>query len=193
MRAIFLVRHPIVTVWTQLMRGRSTSANVTLRLLRKHHMRWHNDAQVHASHWASMLTLDREHGDWSWRRYALWQRPHLLVRFEDLTDAMRRRLELRRVIDFVFGDVWTSPATARRLRCAVEQATQMYEQHREGTLRINRGLMRAALERTPPWLQGEAASNHSTADEIWKLVRAPAQMLNYERHGYHLLPGIGLK
>ena len=51
----------------------------------------------------------------------------------------------------------------------------------------------AALERTPPWLQGEAASNHSTADEIWKLVRAPAQMLNYERHGYHLLPGIGLK
>ena len=87
-------------------------------------------------------------------------------------------MELRRVIDFLYEGqpttLWSNPlGGVGKIQCALNAATRLHESRWKGPV-FDRETMRLKFE--------------GVADAIWKIVRGPATLLDYQRADYHLLP-----
>ena len=199
-RAIFLVRHPFLFTWASLLARRAADPRRHVRRIQSRaagnrtagfwSRRLHSAAVDTARQWNALINYQghftstgttNANVDWSWHLWRRSGRASVLVRLEDLQVPGRARYELRRLIDFVFEGQPAALGTNPRTRCALEQATQMHDAHRQGARILDRDQVRRALEHEPT----------RTGDAMWKLVAQTAEQMDYTRHGYYeLLPPV---
>ena len=109
-----------------------------------------------------------------WKRRG---RESAVFRIEDFQDPGRASYELRRLIDYVLAEEPMKMGIKPRLRCALKQATQMHDAHRNGSLVMDRDQARRVFE----------DEQFQTGDAVWKVVSNDAEALGYSRHGYYEL------
>ena len=196
-RAVFLVRHPFVAIWASLLERRARDPSIRLRSIQKKNRarnfwstRLHATAVHTAKQWASMINYRGHseghrsvaHVDWSWRVWRRSGRGSAVFRIEDLQDpGPRASYELRRLIDYVFADQPNALIINPRPSCALKRATQIHDEHQNGSLVIDRDQARRVFE----------DERFQTGDAIWKVVSNEAEELGYSRHGYYELMRTG--
>ena len=187
-RAVFLARHPFVTIWASLLARRARDPTIRLRSIQKKNRtrnfwspRLHDAAVATARQWRSMVNgvfrRTEAHVDWSWRMWKRRGRESAVFRIEDFQDPGRASYELRRLIDYVLAEEPMKMGIKPRLRCALKRATQMHDDHRNGSLVMDRDQARRVFE----------DEHFQTGDAIWKVVSNDAEALGYSRHGYYEL------
>ena len=193
-RAVFLVRHPFVAIWSSLLARGARDPSIRLKSIqsRRAHDFWstrlHGTAIQTAKQWASLISYGGHsafqgtkrfmaHVDWSWRMWRLRGRGPALFRIEDFQDPARADYELRRLIDYVFAGQPSAHLINPGVRCALERASQMHDAHRNGSLVMDRDKARRAFE----------SKQFQTGEAIWNVVSKEAEELGYSRHGYYEL------